>query len=120
MLYYKVWKTRECSPLPCVGEVSHKTLFLVFGLAAKRLSNQNERGLPPIRIEWEYAFVCMLLACCTSPHCRMCACAYFVTGVAGVFAKITQITYYTFNPIVIPFIIVMIVSWQMNDIILLI
>ena len=30
---------------------SHKTLFWVFGLAAKPLSNQNERGLPPIRIE---------------------------------------------------------------------
>ena len=87
----------ECSPLPCVGEGSHKTLFLVFGLAAKPLSNQNERGLPPIRIEWECALVCMLLACCTSPHCRVCACAYFVTGVAGGFSKITQITYYTFK-----------------------
>ena len=49
------------SPHPCVAEGSQKTLFLVFGLAAKPLSNQNESGLPPIRIEWECAFVCI---CC--------------------------------------------------------
>merc|ERR1712239_34618 len=84
----------RCSPLPCVGEGSHKTLFLVFGMAAKPLSNQNERGLLPIRMEWECAFVCMLLACCTLPHCRVCACAHLVTGMAGGFSKITQITYY--------------------------
>ena len=71
--------------------------FLVFGLVAKPLSNQNERGLPPIRIELECALVYVLLACCTSTHCRVCAYAYFVTGVAGGFSKITQINYYTFN-----------------------
>ena len=96
-LYYKVCRSYRMFLLPCVAEGSHKTLFLVFGLAAKSLSNQNERGLPPIRIEWECALVCVLLACCTSPHCRVCACAFLVFGLAAKFYKMTQITYYTFN-----------------------
>ena len=73
-------------PFPFVA--ARDPIKLYFWLE-KPLSNQDERGLPPIRIEWGWALVYVLLAYCTSPHCRVCACVPFYRRIF----RITQITY---------------------------
>ena len=79
MLYYKLCRSyQNVSPSAVLVRDPIKHYFSFFWLAGKLLSGQNERRLLPIRMEWECALVSVLLACCTSPHCIVCACIFFL------------------------------------------
>ena len=74
--YYRVrWPYKEFLPVPSEPQES-KNLKFQFGQKPPKIIQSGQRRASSNQERAGQALVHLLLACCVSPHCRACACAY--------------------------------------------